>query len=177
MDSYQRPGPSSITIPETLGPLIDDFIFPPPPPPPVENCFRRAVCVLFVPEKHAYLAHIKAAHAISDAGRIALHNRGAGNTKRNVSSKSVAARGHVSTFPDTRHVRKISKLASLESGLLTIKKSSNKSTTSELQCARSLYSLTKGEEETMIVKQVVCKSKETRARRDNIAFYSCNRGS
>lgn len=54
MDNYQRPGRSSITIPETLGPLIGDFVFR----SSAENCFRRLVCVLFR-EKRDYfsLAH------------------------------------------------------------------------------------------------------------------------
>lgn len=50
MDNYQRPGRSSITIPETLGPLIGDFIFR----SSVKNCFRRLVCVLFR-EKRGYI--------------------------------------------------------------------------------------------------------------------------
>lgn len=44
MDNYQRPGRSSITIPETLGPLIVDFVFP---RVSVENCFQNPTCVLF----------------------------------------------------------------------------------------------------------------------------------
>lgn len=40
MDNYQRPGRSSITIPETLGSLIGDFVFS---RASVENCFHRFV--------------------------------------------------------------------------------------------------------------------------------------
>lgn len=51
MDNYQRPGRSSITIPETFGPLIGDFIFS---RASVENCFQCPVCVLFREKKHDY---------------------------------------------------------------------------------------------------------------------------
>lgn len=61
MDNYQRPGRSSITIPETLCPLIGDFVFP---RASVENCFRRSVCVLFR-EKHGYFSPKLAYHVIN----------------------------------------------------------------------------------------------------------------
>lgn len=70
MDNYQRPRRSSITIPETLGPLIGDFVFP---RASVENCFRRPVCVLFREKRGYFSPQFHLSHAFNRFVHF-LHN-------------------------------------------------------------------------------------------------------